>query len=190
MLLNYKILMKNKIILFIVSIILISCAKSTPREPVTRKSSTFLNESIKRNKKVNKLEEEAFLELIKNDSTHQYISSANGFWYTYLKKNKDSNAVLPIKGDQVIYSYSIKDINRQVLYNEEELGERNYLVDKQELITGLQDGLKLMKEGEKVVFLFPSHKAYGYSGYKKIGINQPLIYTVTLKKIISKNEDK
>ena len=164
---------------------MVSCAKPTPRKPIVRNSSTFLNESIQRNKAMNKVEESAFLQLIKNDSIHNYISSTNGFWYYY--NTKDSLATkLPVRGDEIVYSYSIKDINGEVIYNEEELGDRNYFVDKQELITGLQDGLKLMKEGEVVTFLFPSYKAYGYSGYQKIQSNQPLIYTVKLKKIISK----
>jgi len=177
--------MKNKIVLLIVIVLVFSCANPIPRKPITRNSSTFLNESIQRNKKVNKLEEVAFLEIIKKDSIHDYMSSANGFWYTYLVKDSVATK-LPARGDELTYSYTIKDINGQVLYTEEDLGERNYIVDKQELITGLQDGLKLMKEDEVVVFLFPSHKAYGYSGYQKIESNQPLIYIVKLKKIISK----
>ncbi len=177
--------MKNKLTLIVIIAFALSCANPAPRKPIIRNSSTFLNESIERNKKVNKFEEAAFLKLIKNDSTHHYISSANGFWYYYVTKDTIATK-LPIRGDEVFYSYIIKDINSQVLYKEEELGERSYLVGKQELITGLQDGLQLMKEGEVVTFLFPSYKAYGYSGYQKIESNQPLIYTVKLKKIIVK----
>jgi len=177
--------MKNKLILLIITVFVLSCTKSIPRKPVIRNSSTFLDESVERNKIINKLEEKAFLELMKKDTIHHYISSANGFWYYYVNKNLASPK-LPTRGDEVIYSYTIKNINDQVLYTEEDLGERSYLVDKQELITGLQDGLKLMKEDEVVTFLFASHKAYGYSGYQKIGSNQPLIYTVRLKKIIVK----
>ena len=177
--------MKNKLILLLLSVFVFSCNNPVPRKPIAQNTSTFLSESILRNKAMNKIEEKAFLQLMENDSTHQYLSSSHGFWYYY--NTKDSTAAaLPVRGNEVIYTYSIKDINGQVLYDEEELGERNYLVDKQELITGLQEGLKLMKEGEEVTFLFPSYKAYGYSGYKKIQSNQPLIYTVKLKKLIIK----
>jgi len=180
--------MKIKIIAFIIILSFVSCNNPEPRKPVVRKSSTFLKESIERNKAINKLEEDAFLDLMKNDSTHNFISSANGFWYYYINKYSLSTE-LPKTGDEVFYSYEIKDINNEVLYTEIELGDRSYLVDKQELITGLQDGLKLMKEGEVVTFLFPSHKAYGYSGYQKIGTNQPLIYTVTVNKIVFNNQE-
>ena len=48
-----------------------------------------------------------------------------------------------------------------------------------------------MKEGEKVTFLFPSYKAYGYTGFDKVKPNQPLIYSVQLLKInkLSENEN-
>lgn len=179
----YKVHMKIKLIIPILIVFFLSCDNPTPRKPVVRKSSTFLKQSIQRNKVINKQEEDAFLQLIANDTSNQYISSSSGFWYYYISRDSTSNK-LPGTGDEVFYSYEIKDINGDVLYTIEELGERSYLVDKQELITGLQDGLKLMKEGEIVTFLFPSHKAYGYSGYKKIGTNQPLIYTVTVNKIV------
>ncbi len=177
--------MRTSIFLLLL-IIVVSCTTPTPRKPIVRKTSTFLTESIQRNKIINEVEEKALLDYIKNDSLNTYISSPNGFWYRYIEK--DSVKIkLPVKGDEVRYSYEIKDVNDVLLYSEEELGDRNYLVDREELISGLQDGLKLMKEGEKISFLFPSYKAYGYSGYKKIAGNQPLIYNVTLKKITEGN---
>ena len=41
-----------------------------------------------------------------------------------------------------------------------------------------------MKEGEELLFLFPSYKAFGILGDRtKVGMNQPLIYRVKLIKI-------
>ena len=178
--------MKNSILIIILFVFTVSCTNPEPRKPVVQKTSTFLKESIVRNKAINKIEEAAFLEIMQKDSIHNYISSESGFWYCYNLQNTN-DTIKPQKGDEVIYKYEIKDIYGDILYTQEELGERSYLVDKQELITGLQDGLKLMKEGEEVTFLFPSHKAYGYSGYQKIGSNQPLIYRVKIEKIIFNN---
>jgi FKBP-type peptidyl-prolyl cis-trans isomerase len=57
-------------------------------------------------------------------------------------------------------------------------------MDKQELFTGLREGLKLMQAGETVTFLFPSQKAYGYYGDEnRIGTNVPLICEVTVHSI-------
>ena len=69
----------------------------------------------------------------------------------------------------------------------EELKTQTYAMDQQELFTGLREGLKLMKAGETVTFLFPSQKAYGYYGDEnKIGTNIPLICQVTVNSIIKK----
>lgn len=175
--------MKNKIYTLLL-LVIIACAQPQPRKPVVIKTSTFLNESIERNKAIKKAEENIFKSLMKADSLNTYIASSNGFWYYYNKR--DSIEIrLPVRGDEIVYEYQINSVNGDLIYSKEEIGIRNYLVDKQELITGLQDGLKLMKQGEEVTFLFPSYKAYGYSGYKNITGNQPLIYKVKLKEIIA-----
>jgi FKBP-type peptidyl-prolyl cis-trans isomerase 2 len=62
-----------------------------------------------------------------------------------------------------------------------ELRPQTYIVDKQNIMMGLRDGIKLMHKNEKVTFLFPSRMGYGYHGdNKRIGTNEPLICTVTL----------
>ncbi len=144
-----------------------------------------MRESVERNKVLNKLEEKIILQKMQLDSLHTYNASSNGFWYFYEKKDT-IKTIYPVKGDEVIFSYEIKDLRDSIIYTKEELGDKQYLVDREELISGLQDGIKLMKEGETITFLFPSYKAYGYSGFEKINSNQPLIYSVHLKKIISK----
>jgi gliding motility-associated peptidyl-prolyl isomerase len=174
--------MKNNLGILLL-FLLVSCAEPVSREPVTRKTSSFLKESIERNKIINKNEESIFKKIMENDSINEYLNSAKGFWYYYIKKDS-MDFKLPGTGDKILYNYQISSIDGEILYAEDELGNRSYTVNKQELVTGLQDGLPLMKEGEIVSFLFPSHKVYGYSGYKKIKSNQPLIYTVKVNKII------
>ena len=145
-----------------------------------------MSESVERNKGLKNVEEEIFMQKMQRDSTNNYISSEYGFWYYYMEKDTLNNKYATT-GDEVIFSYEVRTLNDSIIYSKEELGNRNYLVDKEELITGLQEGIKLMKEGEIVVFLFPSYKAYGYTGNDRIGSNEPLIYIVNLKKIINKN---
>ena len=145
-----------------------------------------MSESVKRNKELKNIEEEIFRLKMENDSINNYISSEYGFWYYYKEKDTMNNKFVTT-GDEVIFSYEVRNLNDSIIYSKEELGDKNYLVDKEELITGLQEGIKLMKEGEVVVFLFPSYKAYGYTGDERIGTNEPLIYIVQLKKIINKN---
>ena len=145
-----------------------------------------MSESVERNTVLKNVEEDIFKQIMNKDSLNNYISSEYGFWYYYKERDTINNKLASTE-DEVIFSYEVRNLNDVVVYSKEELGDQNYLVDKEELISGLQEGLKLMKEGEVVVFLFPSYKAYGYTGNERVRSNEPLIYTVNLKKIINKN---
>ena len=172
------------------ALLLISCSGPQARKPIVRKTSSFMNESIERNKTLNRIENEVLLRKMSLDSARTYLNSEHGFWYAYNKRDSLGN-YKPKKGDEVFYRHEIRDLRDSVLYSFEELGLRSYLVDRQELITGMQQGIKLMKEGEDVTFLFPSHKAYGYTGSDRIRPNAPLVYQVELIKInkLSENEN-
>jgi len=170
---------------------MVSCSSPKPRKPISRSTSTFLKESITRNKAINKMQEDFFRKMMKKDSLHNYKASNTGFWYR-IDTQKDTTNNFPVRGNEVVINYEIKDINNSIIYSKEELGSKNqkeigdrlYKVDGEEFITGLQDGIKLMRLGETVTFLFPSNKVFGASGFQdRIKPNQPLIITVYLKEI-------
>ena len=117
-----------------------------------------------------------------------FRSSENGFWYHYNSK-AENDSITPKFGDQLEYSYNVSDLNGNEIYSKNDIGTQYYTMDKEELFSGLREGLKLMKASENITFIFPSQKAYGYYGDdNKIGTNVPLIYNVTLK-TISQNND-
>ena len=96
-----------------------------------------------------------------------------------------TDTATPKKGDIAYFNLEVKDIKGKIIYSEADLGPQTYYVDKQEIMMGLRDGIKLMHKNETVTFLFPSHIAYGYHGdNKKIGTNQSLICTVTLRNFV------
>jgi gliding motility-associated peptidyl-prolyl isomerase len=150
------------------------------RRPISRATGVFMKKSIARNKKLIASEEDQIQALMKKNPKVSYIASTKGYWYSYEIKN-DIDTITPKKGDVAFFNYELKDLNGAVIYSEVELRPQVYRVDKQDIMTGLRDGIKLMHKSEKVNFYFPSHIAYGYHGdNKKIGVNQPLICTVTL----------
>ncbi|MDD7914207.1 gliding motility-associated peptidyl-prolyl isomerase GldI [Polaribacter ponticola] len=162
-------------------VICFSCSKIEPRRPINPKTSTTLyKETIKESIALNKVEDNKIIELIKKDSTNVYIQSSNGFWYTY--KHKVENELQnPVKGNEVTIEYNITDLNDSVIYSKQSLGIKKYLVDKEDFISGLQKGIKLMKTGETITFVIPSYSAFGITGDgNKIGINKSIKSTVTL----------
>lgn len=159
------------------------CSQQQARQPISHSSGTFIKESIKRNKKLIANEESLIDAIIDKDTAKTYIASAKGYWYRYDIKN-ETETVTPKKGDIAYFDYHISDLQGKIIYTEADLKAQVYLVDKQNIMMGLRDGIKLMKKGEKVTFLFPSHMAYGYHGDNdKIGTNEPLMCTVTLTDI-------
>ncbi|WP_372918003.1 gliding motility-associated peptidyl-prolyl isomerase GldI [Salegentibacter sp.] len=168
-----------------------ACKSPEARYPVSQNSGSYIRESVERNRELVAAEEEYIKDLMAEDSTTEYLSSSDGFWYYYNKRSTDSsNTETPEFGDLVKFDHSISTIDGEPIYAEGEKPTREYAVDQEELFSGLRQGLKLMKEGETVTFLFPSHKAYGYYGDKnKIGTNVPVKAKVTLHDI-NKNESK
>lgn len=178
----------SKLILFVflVTILVSSCKQhQEARRPVSQASGTFMKKSAERNKKLNASEEDQIDSLIKSNPKIKYFASTKGYWYTYVVQNT-LDTLTPKKGDVAFFEYEIKDLKGRIIYSEVELKPQTYSVDKQNIMTGLREGIKLMHKNEKVIFLFPSHIAFGYHGDdKKIGTNQPLICTVTLHNFIS-----
>jgi len=176
----------NKLLTFgVIIIALISCKSPEARKPITVKTGSFIDASVERNKKLNEAEKALFEAFMANKPNNQYIASQSGFWYYYNTKSEIDSLITPAFGDIVTFNYNVKTPDGNLVYSKETLKTQNYAMDKQELFTGLREGLKLMKTGETVTFLFPSQKAYGYYGdTDKIGTNTPLICEVTVQSII------
>jgi gliding motility-associated peptidyl-prolyl isomerase len=186
--------MKNAKLLTFLIIVLIfasSCKQhQEARRPISQKSGTFMKRSVERNKKLIFGEEGQIDSIIKSNPKIKYLASKKGYWYTYEIQNK-LDTLTPKKGDVAFFDYEIKDLKGNVIYSELELRPQTYLVDKQNIMMGLRDGIKLMHKNEKVNFLFPSHMGFGYHGdNKKIGTNQPLLCSVTLHNFIAEEAFK
>ncbi|WP_347374436.1 gliding motility-associated peptidyl-prolyl isomerase GldI [Aequorivita sp. Q41] len=182
--------MLNKLFYIILfSAFIVSCKSPEARRPIQNHSGTFIKESAVRNKKIYDQEKSVIEKIIEKDSTTNYIASENGFWYYYNTRDTTTTEV-PVLGDVVKFTFDIKDLNGSIVVSEKENGLQQYKVDQsnQELISGIREGIKLMKEGETVTFLFPSYKAYGYYGIgEKLGTNIPVQSTVTLHSIEQSN---
>ena len=180
---------KILLIVFFSGILLSSCKQTQEaRKPVSHSSGSFMKQSIARNKKIIAGEEDQIKAIIKSDKSKQYIASKKGYWYYYESRNlKDT--ITPTEGDIAFFDYEVKDLKGNIIYSKEELEPQVYKVDKQNIMMGLRDGIKLMRKKERVRFLFTSHMGYGYHGdNNKIGTNQPLFCTVTLRDFMSESE--
>ncbi len=179
--------LKNTIIAVILLLTVFSNCQSNQetRKPISHASGTFMRQSVDRNKKLIAGEEAEIARVIRQNKKNKFIASSKGFWYSYATVNlKDT--VTPKKGDVALFDYEVKDLKGRVIYSKSQLGPQTYFVDKQNIMTGLREGIKIMHRKEKVNFLFTSHTGYGYHGdNNKIGTNKPLLCVVTLRDFMS-----
>jgi len=177
--------MKNSIYIVVLLLLVFSCKEIKARKPKEHSVTNFYKEVIEQNKKLNKLENEKIQRVISKDTLLNFKSSKNGFWYAFVERDSLST-ITPKVNDLVSLTYDIKTIYNQPVYNEKKV---DYKVEKEDFIPGLQEGIKLMKEGDKAVFIIPSYTAYGVTGDgNKIKINQTIKSTVKLIQI--KQNDK
>lgn len=161
-------------------ILAISCKENEARKPISQSKGVFLKESVVRNKKLNNAEEKYIDSIINSSPDKKYFTSNHAFWYTYDVRN-EIDTLSPKTGDIAYFEYDVNDLKGNVIYTALELRPQMYRVEKQNIMIGLKEGIKLMRKGETVTFIFPSNMAYGYHGDKnRIGSNIPLICKVTL----------
>lgn len=181
--------MNHKVFFFLLSIVFsgTSCNNSVARKPVRAKSATVLDKTVELHKRNLERENSLIENYIKNDSLFQYQMTKKGFWYAYKLKNDVGET--PKKGDLVVFQQEITNLADEILHSREELGEKKYIVDKEHIINGIQEGIKLMRVGEEMKFIFSSYVAYSTSGDKsnKIGVHEPIINTIKLINI--KNQE-
>jgi len=175
----------HRIYLIIILVFFVGACKNNnqkAREPIQHRKSTVDMESVRKNKDLNQREEAYIKKMIQQDSLHHYIDSGHGFWYYYVTKTGKGTVAQP--DDKVLLTYEIKDLSNNIIYSFDEIGKKWYHVDHENYFRGFREAVKLLKEGEKAVFLFPSNAAYGFHGdEKRIGINIPLIVSIKIFEI-------
>ena len=164
-------------------LMIIACGEPEPRKPIQVKSGSFFKASVERSKKILELETQVIQELIGKDSLKKYLTSTNGFWYTY-EIQKDSINYLPKTNDILLLTYNIMSLKGDTLYKIDDIGLVEHAVDKSQLFPGLRNAVKLLQKEEKATFIFPSGQSYGYKGdNNKIGPNTPIKSSVHILEI-------
>ena len=150
----------NRLLLLLVLLVAFnSCKELEARKPITKSSGSYTKQSIERNKDLISVEEKQIKEYIRKDSLNTYLSSNDGFWYAYTSKDSLNSTITPQVGDLAQFTYNLKNLKGLTLISQKEIGRVITQIDQsnQELISGIRDGLKIMKEGESVIFLSLIH---------------------------------
>jgi FKBP-type peptidyl-prolyl cis-trans isomerase len=85
-------------------------------------------------------------------------TSGSGLRYKISGEESDLERISP--GDWVDVKYNVGLINGTPCYS----GIKQFKVDNDHVEKGIHEGVKLMKKGQKAIFILPSHLAHGLMG--------------------------
>ncbi len=157
-----------------------SCRRAPERDQHPRMTPGEEKEMLLR---VNKFLVTKDIELIKSYAARRgwdmEVSETGLFYdiYRHTQGRKVKNGTL------VRIGYRVSLLDGTLCYSSEKDGEKQCVLGKSQEIAGLEQGLEMMREGEKARFIIPPHLAYGLLGdEKKIPARSILVYEVDLLK--------
>ena len=161
-------------------ILIQSCKEET--EKVSSKNEWTDSTSVGFNKDRIKEEELQINLFLSHHSDLQLQPSGSGLRYQILKS---SNGIKAESGDSVDVLMKINLLDGTLCYRTDSSEVDQFLVDKSQVESGIQEGIKLMKEGEKAVLILPSNLAHGLLGdFEKIPPMSPIVVNLELVKVI------
>ncbi|MHC1707630.1 MAG: FKBP-type peptidyl-prolyl cis-trans isomerase [Bacteroidales bacterium] len=164
----------------ILAIFVFSC-RQEHKEVKPASGSNELKESMTRaNQRLASLENEKIRSFIDRYGWDMKQTGTGLFYSIY----KQSNGLNPVLGDTVVLNYSSMLLNGEELYSSEAIGPLIFELGKSKTINGLEEGIFLMRLGERAKFIIPSHLAFGLLGdQEKIPQRATLVYDVELTSI-------
>lgn len=141
----------------------------------TREQSTHINEQFTK-------EEELDIKLfLKRRPEWDMVETGSGLRYWIYEDQHGENAK---EDDYVDVRFEVKMLNDSLIYKTEDNEVSSFKVDKSNVETGVQEGIKYMSVGDKAKFIVPSHLGHGLLGdFRKIPPLQVLVIDIELVKI-------
>lgn len=106
------------------------------------------------------------------------ITTGTGLRYRILKKGNGKPA---LSEKEATINYKVSLLDGTVCYSSESKGVRTFLINKDNVESGLHEGIQLLHEGDRALFIMPSHIAHGLLGDdSKIPAHATVVYELEL----------
>lgn len=104
-----------------------------------------------------------------------------GLRYLIYKKGSGKKAA---KEKVAVCRYTLKLLNGQTIYSSVKQGLKEFRIGHAMVENGLEEGILIMREGDRAKFIVPSHLAFGLLGdQNKIPPGATLVYDIELVKL-------
>jgi len=144
-----------------------SCRRYNTQQPAqdTTIVERLKNETLLR---VNQqfVEEDAIeIEIFSKQQNWQMKTTETGLWYMIYENGKGKKAV---EGKIATLKYTVSLLDSTICYSSEQTGQKQFLLGKgrrmDSIEPGLEEGVLLMREGDKARLILPPHLAHGLTG--------------------------
>lgn len=170
--------------ILLVSLLLCSCGEpqQNPQPRIVQgQSDRQMKESLEKANRYLVNDEEEEIDNYVRRHQLELVATGTGLRYQIVEEGK-GRPVLP--GNKVTLDYVLYDLLGDVVYNSETDGPMQFVVGRSELPTGLDEGVRLLHEGDLAWVIVPSHLGYGLLGdQKSVPPRATLIYLLKLKKV-------
>lgn len=148
------------IVLNAIILITPSC-KSGTEKPRTNNSENT-QEGLIRNQQQIIRDEALEIEDYINRRNLEMTSTKTGLRYDIYFRG--AGKILSADENVVKLNYKISLLDGTPVYSSDSTGAMQFKIGKSDVAGGLQEGVKLMHEGDKAIFILPAHLAYGLTG--------------------------
>lgn len=125
-------------------------------------------------------------ERIKEYARHNNLAmkeTETGLWYRVEVKSRCDKAQ---KGQLATLRYQVSLLDGKLCYSSDSLGFKKFRIGRGGVESGLEEGILMMRPGDKAVFIMPPHLAHGLTGDgDKIPARSIIVYHVELLKLES-----
>lgn len=154
-----------KIKLFIIISILAALLSCRQRQGNPRISSRPGNNEMA---DLNKFLVQKDMERIKNYIERKNLKmneSPTGLWYQIIKEGRGNNLT---DNNKIVMDYECSLLDGTKCYSSRDTGPKEIILGKTEIEQGLNEGLRLLKQGAEAIFIIPPYLAYGLIGDRKL----------------------
>ncbi len=157
--------------------ILCSCGNDQTPDPPKLKKEDLINA----NKALRQKESDEIDAKVKNMGWDMQMTGT-GLRYMFVERGTGDSAKL---GLRATINYQVKLLQTgEICYSSDSIGPEEFLIGRDYVETGLHEGIQLMRTGDKVMFILPSHLAHGLLGdWEKIPPLSPVIYYIHLTEL-------
>lgn len=169
---------KLSFMLFAIISIAQSCGNSNKNSHSTAGVKNLDSSLVEANKMYVKRESDEIDQYV---ARHNWKMNVTGTGLRYMITKRGTGQETPGIEQHVKVDYRISLLDGTLCYSSEKDGPKDFVVGKDNIETGLHEGIQYMHVGDEATFILPSHLAHGLMGDgNKIPAKASVVYQIKL----------